>query len=377
MIQRKSKKAVTAVVATALILVVAVVSVIGFQSWFGSFSSKTFVNVEQNSDQTNSNSQIETLVGDTLYFKNNLEDNLSITEIKVNGNVCNISIANLSLGVESIGLENCTDNLTTNVADVVIVTENKIFNKKIFLKDVETVSVESGVVDLPNCVPVNNILHVGSGQTYSNLTQAYDSANDGDAIVIHSGTYVMSSTFQLNKNLKIFGSTGNPDDVIISINSGTGYAVHINMKGMSEPVVNPSFYHISLMRGDKTAWSGNFAIWGKSNVNNGSIIFENMRINTVPDLSSTYPITVVEANPKIIINNVNYLSSPYALICGWGTNPDATISINSLYTPGYNTKYYQNTRFNILNDSTCSNPSNCGVSQYNISNAVFPCGYWP
>ena len=142
MIQRKSKKAVTAVVATALLIVVAVVSVIGFQSWFGSFSSKTFVNVEQNSDQTDSSSQIETLVGDELYFKNNLEENLSIKEIKVNGKVCNISISNLSLGVESISLENCTDNLTTNIADVTIVTDNQIFNKKVFLKNVEVVKNE-------------------------------------------------------------------------------------------------------------------------------------------------------------------------------------------------------------------------------------------
>jgi len=136
MIQRKNQKAVTAVVATALIIVVAVVSVIGFQSWFGSFSSKTFVNVEQNSKQADSSSQIETLVGDELYFKNNLEENLSIKEIKVNGKVCNIPITNLSLGIESISLENCTDNLTTNVADIVIITDNKIFNKKIFVKDV-------------------------------------------------------------------------------------------------------------------------------------------------------------------------------------------------------------------------------------------------
>ena len=131
MIQRKDKKAITAVVATALILVLAVVSVISFQTWFSSFSSKTFVNIEQNSKDTDSSSRIETLIGNKLYFKNNLKENLSINQIKVNGNVCNISITNISLGIEGINLENCTDNLTTNVADITIVTDKKIFNKKV------------------------------------------------------------------------------------------------------------------------------------------------------------------------------------------------------------------------------------------------------
>jgi len=142
MINKQHKKAMTAVVATSLLIVVTVATVVGFQTWFGSFSSKTFVNVEQNSEQADSSSQIETLVGDELYFKNNLEENLTIKEIKVNGKVCNISITNLSLGVEAIALENCTDNLTTNIADVTIMTDKQIFNKKIFLKDVEIVKSE-------------------------------------------------------------------------------------------------------------------------------------------------------------------------------------------------------------------------------------------
>jgi len=187
MIQRKNKKAVTAVVATALIIVVAVVSVIGFQSWFGAFSSKTFVNVEQNSKQADSNSQIETLVGDELYFKNNLEDNLSIKQIKVNGKICNIPITNLSLGVESISLQNCTENLTTNVADIVIITNNKIFNKKVFLKDVEIDNTE-----VMSCINITN-----------NLTNLYhlDGNWQDDSINPYNGIPQNGVTFTSNKKI--------------------------------------------------------------------------------------------------------------------------------------------------------------------------------
>jgi len=374
MIQKQHKKAITAVVVTALLIVVAVATVIGFQSWFGSFSSKTFVNVEQNSDQTDSSSQIETLVGDELYFKNNLEENLSIKEIKVNGKVCNISITNISLGMESISLQNCTDNLTTNIADVVIMTDKQIFNKKIFLKDVDVVEAVAGVTDLPNCIPVNNILHVGAGQTYSNFSEAYIASNDGDAVVIHSGIHNISSLMTFDKNIKVFGSTGNPNDVIINSYSST-YAFYIRMDLMSELNVSPGFYHFSFIRQTSGAWSGVFLLWGKNNPDNATMTFENLRMNALPSFNGDmYPISVRDFNPKIIINNIDYLSTPYANVFGWSGH-QATLIVSSFYSPS-SRRYYDHS-FTILKDDTCTNSANCGTSKYNQSNAVFPCGYRP
>lgn len=45
-----NKKAISPVVATALLLVVAVVAVVGFQTWFTTFQSKSFVDIEQQTD---------------------------------------------------------------------------------------------------------------------------------------------------------------------------------------------------------------------------------------------------------------------------------------------------------------------------------------
>ena len=68
MFRMKFKKAIGPVVASALLLVVAVVSIVGFSSWFDTFSSSTFVDVE-----TKSNSQtisIESVSNGFLYVKN-------------------------------------------------------------------------------------------------------------------------------------------------------------------------------------------------------------------------------------------------------------------------------------------------------------------
>jgi len=213
MIQRKNKKAVTAVVATALILVVAVVSVIGFQSWFGSFSSKTFVNVEQNSKDTDSSSQIETLIGDNLYFKNNLEENLSINQIKVNGKICNISISNISLGIENINLENCTDNLTTNVADIIIVTDKKIFNKKVFIKDV--------VISNSASTPTFSCANIPSGLVglwhFDNIWNDSSTKNHNS---VENGAATFDSSGQINEAGK-FGTTSD----FISVDDSDDFSI--------------------------------------------------------------------------------------------------------------------------------------------------------
>ncbi len=44
-----NKKCISPVVATALLIVVAVLAVVGFQGWFGTFSSKLFTDTETQS----------------------------------------------------------------------------------------------------------------------------------------------------------------------------------------------------------------------------------------------------------------------------------------------------------------------------------------
>jgi hypothetical protein len=66
----KNKKAVHPVVSVALLLVVAVISVVGFQSWFSSFSTGVLVSVEQDTNnQIPSDIYVEDLTTNKIYIK--------------------------------------------------------------------------------------------------------------------------------------------------------------------------------------------------------------------------------------------------------------------------------------------------------------------
>ena len=131
-----NKKGITAIVAMALILIIAVISVVGFQNWFKLFSTKIYTNVEtQSINSNNMELTIETLIGTDLYIKNNNQNNISINQIKIDGIVCtNLSI-NISSGVKIIDLSNCSNINNGQVKDVTIITNKNIFTKFLFKKD--------------------------------------------------------------------------------------------------------------------------------------------------------------------------------------------------------------------------------------------------
>ena len=140
-----SNKAISPVVATALLLVVAVVAVVGFQSWFGSYSSGVFSDIEiQSNSALDSTLKIESLIGDILYIINNIQDNLSITTLKIGGNLCTIT-DNLTLGMNEVPVSSCVSNLTTSTPDIVLITEKNVVSKTVYVKD--SVSSSSSSLD--------------------------------------------------------------------------------------------------------------------------------------------------------------------------------------------------------------------------------------
>lgn len=144
-----SKKAISPVVATALLLVVAVVAVVGFQGWFSTFSSSLFTNTETQSTTLVGNTQIDTIIGNSLYFKNGNTNNLSVIAVKVNGVNCNYS-GNLTVGITEINIANCTQNLTTSTPEVVVYTQSGIYSKKYYVKT-DLSSSGSASISVLNC----------------------------------------------------------------------------------------------------------------------------------------------------------------------------------------------------------------------------------
>ena len=66
------KKSISPVVATALLLVVAVLSVVAFQTWYETFSSKLLADSEQKNNLIN-NVDILLVQDNILYVKSNLK----------------------------------------------------------------------------------------------------------------------------------------------------------------------------------------------------------------------------------------------------------------------------------------------------------------
>ncbi len=89
-----SKKSLSSVIATALLLVATIVSIISFQTWFNNYSSSTFVNVEGKDFIGDLN--VDVIVGDIMYVYSDVASSINV--LKVTG----------SNGVEVCNLENGT-----------------------------------------------------------------------------------------------------------------------------------------------------------------------------------------------------------------------------------------------------------------------------
>jgi len=133
------KKAISPVVTTVLLIIVVVIAVAGFNNWFNNYQSKLFSNIEKK-DAYNSGLNLLGIIGNTLYIKSNL--NFFITDIKINDKDCNIS-KNLTKGINEINISSCLKNLTQNPVDIVVFLKDKIIEKKIYLKNKDTVLIKN------------------------------------------------------------------------------------------------------------------------------------------------------------------------------------------------------------------------------------------
>ena len=126
-----NKKAISPVVATALLLVVAVVAVVGFQNWFISFQSGVNANVEKKSDLGNSISieRLENVSGKTnVYIKNGGTTDITGVTVKVNANGCadNTSVTLTKSTTTTVLMPSSCSLTKGDSYDVVVVTPNGV-----------------------------------------------------------------------------------------------------------------------------------------------------------------------------------------------------------------------------------------------------------
>lgn len=184
------KKGLGAVVATSLLLVVGVVAVISFQSWYETFQSTKLVDVSQQSNDGLSSS-IESLVGTNLYLKS--KSNLSVTSVIINGINCNI-VDNLSLGVDNLDISNCISNLSEGKSDILILTDKGTLQKVINLEFQSCGSTSHGSSSLyynsttgDSCY--NETRTCNNGILDGDTSYIYSSCIEGPSVYFNSDIY--------------------------------------------------------------------------------------------------------------------------------------------------------------------------------------------
>ena len=152
------KKGISPVVAVALLLVLVVVSVVGFQNWFNSYQIGVLVDTEtQSNSATNGEVKIEKLIDTSLYVINNVEDNLSINELKISGEKCIIS-KKLRLGMNKINVSDCIEDINSSMSNVVLATNSQISENYFYVEKVQKISIPSCVGDWVQATgPISNI----------------------------------------------------------------------------------------------------------------------------------------------------------------------------------------------------------------------------
>ncbi len=185
------KKAISPVIATALLIVVAVVAVVSFQTWFGTFSSKIFSDTETQSSNSVGNTQIDQLIGNSLYFNNANTENITLNSIKINGVDCNITTSNLTSGINELNVTSCLGDINNSNPEIVVYTDNKIYSKKIYLSNLEQYYVPQ------NCLlNGTTVTHLDSYSFYNStlgVTCYSLSRTCTDGVLSGSDTYAYSN----------------------------------------------------------------------------------------------------------------------------------------------------------------------------------------
>jgi len=179
------KKSISPIVATALLLVVAVVAVVGFQGWFQTYYISLFNNIESKTSGSNI-LLINGIYGNLLYVKSDSNQILDILEIKdENGNLkCLIDKNNIK------NFSNSTElllNFDSNSIYNNLITDFSRFNYSGVLRDINSTNYDGNTspIIISECI--------------SNQCLLFDAIDDS--------IYMNKGPFKQNFNSSFTGST--------------------------------------------------------------------------------------------------------------------------------------------------------------------------
>ena len=127
-----NKLGVHPVVSVALLLVVSVVAVISLQSWYGSYQSILFSDLNSQSSVDDLNVGVKDLIENTLYI-NGGESGITITRIEIDGVECSLGPGTYT-NFAPINVSDCLElSSSSSVKDVLLITESDVLVKQVFV----------------------------------------------------------------------------------------------------------------------------------------------------------------------------------------------------------------------------------------------------
>lgn len=236
---KKNIKGIGAVVATALLLVVTVVAVLSFQSFFHNYQSTTQANVEKNSKHGNSG--IETLIGSSLYFKNTGDEQIEIQEVLVNGIKCNISSNEVISAnkLDSIDIGDCNDLIEDPRVEVTVISNSSVYTKYVYYKDASGGSSSSIVGNTTVEFHTGRDCPVG----YSNIYDYYsssashaampDQTDTNNSLCIKDDGFTVNADCSATSHQRLF-YLGNVTNSHIWLDNSTAYVPYVGYYNWQE-----------------------------------------------------------------------------------------------------------------------------------------------
>lgn len=129
----KSNSGFSEVIAVSLFLILVVVAILFFQTWFSQFQNNNFSNLELKTNfMMDNNIEIVSLNDDDLYIKSN-HNNVLIKSVYINDIDCMVS-DNLNVGMNKVNLLICLSQINSGKINVVVKTETDIYEKFFYIK---------------------------------------------------------------------------------------------------------------------------------------------------------------------------------------------------------------------------------------------------
>ncbi len=150
------KKGISSIVSLSLLLIVAIISIVSFQTWFVDLNSEFIsdIDVKNNEDTI----EIKDSLGANIYLDSN--KGFNIAEVKFNGVSCNIS-GYYSSGIQELNITSCFSQSGLKSGEIFILTEDgQTVSKSLIIDDVVIPTVGGPYLD---CFDSANVGLVGDG----------------------------------------------------------------------------------------------------------------------------------------------------------------------------------------------------------------------